>query len=60
MSEKNLLPAELDPRNPSYDYKNKYNEHVENSDQFNKYLKNYLININKYLYNYLIKIKINK
>ncbi len=39
MSEKQLLPAELDPRNPSFAYKNKYNEHVENTDQFNNYLK---------------------
>ena len=39
MSEKKLLPAELDPRNPSYAYKNKYNEHVENTDQFNNYVK---------------------
>ena len=39
MSKKKLLPAELDPRNPSYAYKNKYNEHVENTDQFNNYVK---------------------
>ena len=39
MSDKKLLPADLDPRNPSYAYKNKYNEHVENTDQFNNYLK---------------------
>ena len=31
MSDKKLLPADLDPRNPSYAYKNKYNEHVENT-----------------------------
>ena len=35
MSDKKLLPADLDPRNPSYAYKNKYNEHVENTNQFN-------------------------
>ena len=34
-----LLPADLDPRNPSFAYKNKYNEHVENTDQFNNYIK---------------------
>ena len=39
MSDKKLLPADLDPRNPSYAYKNKYNEHVENTDQFNNYVK---------------------
>ena len=39
MSKKNLLPANLDPRNPSYAYKNKYNDHVDNTDQFNNYLK---------------------
>ena len=39
MSDKKLLPADLDPRNPSYAYKNKYNELVENTDQFNNYVK---------------------
>ena len=39
MSEKKLLPAESDPRNPSFAYKNKYNEHIENTDQFNNYVK---------------------
>ena len=39
MSDKKLLPADLDPRNPSYAYKNKYSEHVENTDQFNNYVK---------------------
>ena len=39
MPDKKLLPADLDPRNPSYAYKNKYNEHVENTDQFNNYVK---------------------
>ena len=38
MSKKKLLQAELDPRNPSYAYKNKTNEYVENSQQFNQYL----------------------
>ena len=27
MSDKKLLPADLDPRNPSYVFKNKYNEY---------------------------------
>ena len=40
MTNKNLLPADLDPRNPSYFYKNKKNEHIDNTDQFNKYIKN--------------------
>ncbi len=39
MSDKKLLPADLDPRNPSFAYKNKYNEHVENTDKFNSYVK---------------------
>ena len=39
MSDKKLLPADLDPRNPSFAYKNKYNEHIDNTDKFNSYLK---------------------
>ena len=39
MSQKKLLQADLDPRNPSYAYKNRENEFVENTDQFNSYLK---------------------
>ena len=39
MSKKKLIPAEFDPRNPSYLYKNKKNEYVQNTDQFNRYLK---------------------
>ena len=39
MSSNKLLHAELDPRNPSYAYKNKKNEYVENTSQFKQYLK---------------------
>ena len=39
MSKKMLLTAESDPRNPSYLYKNKQNEHITNTSQFNKYIK---------------------
>ena len=39
MPANNLLPAELDPRNPSYAYKDKFNEPVNNTDQFSQYLK---------------------
>ncbi len=39
MTKKNLLPANLDPRNPSYSYKKKENDPVENSHQFNQYIK---------------------
>ena len=39
MPANNLLPAELDPRNPSYAYKDKFNERVNNTDQFTQYLK---------------------
>ncbi len=39
MPANNLLPAELDPRNPSYAYKDKFNEPVDNTDQFSQYLK---------------------
>lgn len=39
MIEKKLLPANLDPRNPSFSYKDKINDPVENSQQFNQYIK---------------------
>ena len=39
MDDKKLLPAHQDPRNPSYHFKNLENNHVENSDLFNSYLK---------------------
>tara|TARA_B100001248_G_C27300646_1_gene416975 strand:- start:18 stop:971 length:954 start_codon:yes stop_codon:yes gene_type:complete len=39
MPANNLLPAELDPRNPSFAYKDKFNEPVNNTDQFSQYLK---------------------
>tara|TARA_Y100000590_G_C15664214_1_gene993855 strand:- start:15 stop:965 length:951 start_codon:yes stop_codon:yes gene_type:complete len=39
MAKKKLLPPELDLRNPSYAYKNTQNEHIENTDQFNQFLK---------------------
>ena len=37
---KNLLPADQDPRNPSFNYKNLKNENVDNSDKFNDFLNN--------------------
>ena len=37
---KNLLPADQDPRNPSFNYKNSQNENVDNSDKFNDFLNN--------------------
>ena len=37
---KNLLPADQDPRNPSFNYKNSQNENVNNSDKFNDFLNN--------------------
>ncbi len=40
MDKKNLLPADKDPRNPSYSFKNLQNEEVENSEIFLSYLKN--------------------
>ena len=40
MYKKELLPAHLDQRNPSFNYKNKENEYVENTDQFNQFIKN--------------------
>ncbi len=39
MNNKNLLPANEDPRNPSYHFKNLQNENLINSDLFNSYLK---------------------
>ena len=37
---KNLPPADQDPRNPSFNYKNLENENVDNSDKFNDFLNN--------------------
>ena len=37
---KNLLPADQDPRNPSFNYKNSQNENIDNSDKFNDFLNN--------------------
>ena len=37
---KNLLPADQDPRNPSFNYKNSQNENVDNSVKFNNFLNN--------------------
>ena len=37
---KNLLPADQDPRNPSFNYKNSQNENVDNNDKFNDFLNN--------------------
>ncbi len=39
MSKPNLLPADQDPRNPSYHYKHIENEEIQNSNHFNQYLK---------------------
>ena len=44
MKKNNLLPADKDPRNPSYSFKNLYNEDVENSFEFNSYIKSKKIN----------------
>ncbi len=44
MSNKNLLPANEDNRNPSYHYVNIENENVENQNQFKQYLKTDKIN----------------
>ncbi len=40
MNNRKLLPANEDPRNPSYFFKNMSNDYVENSNQFNEYIKN--------------------
>ena len=37
---KNLLPADQDPRNPSFHYKNIQNDEIENTDKFNDFLNN--------------------
>ena len=37
---KNLLSADQDPRNPSFNYKNLQNENVDNSNKFNDFLNN--------------------
>ncbi len=39
MIKKNMLPANEDPRNPSFHYKNMENDKIENSLKFNQYLK---------------------
>ena len=39
MKKNNLLPADKDPRNPSYSFKNLHNEEVESSFQFKSYIK---------------------
>ena len=44
MNKKALLPAEKDPRNPSYNFKNLENENVENSDLFKNYIKDNKLN----------------
>ncbi len=38
MSKKKLLPANLDPRNPSFKYKNLQNVDIKNTELFNSYL----------------------
>ena len=40
MNKKELLPADKDPRNPSFSFKNMQNENVQNSKLFNEYIKN--------------------
>ncbi len=40
MNKKKLLPANLDPRNPSYYFKDLKNSEIENTTQFNQYLTN--------------------
>ncbi len=40
MKKKKLLPAHRDPRNPSYHFKNLFNENFENTETFNQYIKN--------------------
>ena len=37
---KNLLPADQDPRNPSFIFKNSQNENVENTNKFNDFINN--------------------
>ncbi len=44
MQKKYLPPADEDPRNPSFHFKNLNNEHVENTEKFNEYLKSNTIN----------------
>ncbi len=36
-----LPPANLDPRNPSFNFKNLQNEEVENTEKFNQFIKNF-------------------
>ena len=40
MNKKELLPADKDPRNPSFSFKNMQNKNVQNSKLFNEYIKN--------------------
>ena len=40
MNKSNLLPANQDPRNPSYHFLNLVNEDVEKSELFNSYINN--------------------
>ncbi len=44
MNASKLPPADKDPRNPSYSFKNIENEYFENTDQFEKYIKSKKIN----------------
>ena len=44
MNKVNLPPADQDPRNPSYNFKNLQNEDFDNSKKFNHYIKNSQIN----------------
>ena len=38
MKNKKLLPANEDPRNPSYDFRNLTNKEIENTKEFNQYI----------------------
>ncbi len=40
MNKTSLPPANNDPRNPSYNFKNLYNADIENTEKFNHYIKN--------------------
>ena len=41
MNKTKLLPANEDPRNPSYHFLNLVNEDIENSELFNSYITNW-------------------